>query len=145
LRTSWAKVLRSVPLRYRQLLQQLLSFGIVGILATFTNAVLYHFLMLSGLFSSLVSNFYAFCIAFLVTLGGQFYWTFDAERRTLDNPKRALFRFLQVSLLGLCVNSALAFFLVDQMQFPHEYYIVAMLFFTPLLLFYLNKIWVFKT
>ena len=129
----------------RDLTQQLLSFGFVGILATLVNAVAYHQIMLTGDFSSLMSNFFAFCLAFLVSLFGQFFWTFSEERRRLDRIGTALLRFLLVSLLGLVINSFLAFAVVDYMLLHHLYYIALMIFFTPIVLFTVNKLWVFKS
>ena len=129
----------------RDLTQQLLSFGFVGILATLVNAVSYHQIMLTGDFSSLMSNFFAFCLAFLVSLFGQFFWTFSEERRRFDRIGTALLRFLMVSLLGLVINSFLAFAVVDYMLLPHLYYIALMIFFTPIVLFTVNKLWVFKS
>jgi len=101
--------------------------------------------MLTGDFSSLMSNFFAFCLAFLVSLFGQFFWTFSEERRRLDRIGTALLRFLLVSLLGLVINSFLAFAVVDYMLLPHLYYIALMIFFTPIVLFTVNKLWVFKS
>ena len=63
----------------------------------------------------------------------------------MDRIGTALLRFLLVSLLGLVINSFLAFAVVDYMLLPHLYYIALMIFFTPIVLFTVNKLWVFKS
>ena len=58
------------------LILQYLNFGLVGFFATLIHASLYHLLMSENELTSLVNNFFAFIMAFFVSLIGQFFYTF---------------------------------------------------------------------
>lgn len=81
----------------------MLSFGIVGALATFVHMVNGYLLIQAG-WNPLVANLLAFAIAFLVSFIGHLEFSFADQDVSLS---RALRRFAVVALIGFGLNEAL--------------------------------------
>ena len=128
------------------LILQYLNFGLVGFFATLIHASLYHLLMSENELTSLVNNFFAFIMAFFVSLIGQFFYTFKNERSLLSSEehKRAIFRFFIVAIIGLMINSFFSWIIVDVFMHDHRIFIAVMVVITPVILFIMNKTWVFE-
>jgi putative flippase GtrA len=122
------------------LIRQLFRFGMVGGLATVVNSAL--FLIFVDIFKvvPLLSNLLAFLCAFLVSYFGHSWWTFGHRKHSSEK----LARFLMTSLLGLAINSCFIWILMHQLHQSAYVAIIPMIFMTPLLIFCINKSWVFK-
>ncbi len=85
------------------ILRQAVRFGLIGIVAT-----LVHMVVGAGLIAlswpPLLANVAAFCVAFLVSFGGHFWYSFAGHSATIMG---SLKRFLPVALLGFGVNQSL--------------------------------------
>ncbi len=125
-------------------LKQLLSFGLVGVGATITHACVFHLLYEYGHQHQLVANIVGFLIAFMVSYLGQFHWTFKQEALALTNKSRAFLRFFKTALIGLTINLIWAGIIIDALSLHHYIYLFFLTFITPLVIFLLNKFWVFR-
>lgn len=127
-----------------RLFQQLVSFAIVGVGATLTHAIIFNISFELLQLYHLIANIFGFCIAFLVSYLGQFHWTFKEQSIQLADKRGAFFKFLKTALLGFAVNLFWAFLILELLQLHHYYYLALLTFVTPILIFILNKFWVFK-
>lgn len=121
-----------------------LFFLLVGGAAAFT-----HFLVLEievekfGLLPAW-ANFFAFCVAFLVSFSGHFYLTFKGQVKKENLLKNCIKWFLS-SVSGFCINQAL--FLLGLYYFGQDAYIAIWLlvtFIVTVMTFSLAKFWAFK-
>jgi len=119
----------------QRLTVQGVRFAIVGLSATCVNSgvfvVLVH-LGLSGVFSTIL----AYAVAFLISYFGHSSWTFESKGK--------LHRFLAASLLGLAMNTAISYVLVDAMASPAWIAAMLMMSLTPVLTYLVMKLWVFQ-
>lgn len=119
--------------------KQLLKFGVVGGISTLINSVV--FLLLVDFFKvpPLLGNFLAFLCAFSISYLGHAKWTFDRDHNT-----KRLTKFLVVALLGLGMNSSFVWLLSYVLHQPPIIVLIPMIFITPMILFFINKLWVFS-
>lgn len=78
-------------------------FAAVGVAATATHMLIVWLLIERGAIPVLACNCYAFLVAFAVSFGGNYLWTF----RSPGNPWRALLRFLLIAAVGFAINTLL--------------------------------------
>ncbi|PKF61962.1 hypothetical protein CW745_08220 [Psychromonas sp. psych-6C06] len=126
------------------LFQQLVSFAIVGVGATLTHALVFNVAFDQLQFHHLFANILGFCVAFTVSYLGQFHWTFKAQTIQLADKRSAFFKFLKTALLGFAVNLFWSFLILEVLHLHHYFYLALLTFVTPILIFMLNKFWVFK-
>jgi putative flippase GtrA len=124
--------------------QQLVSFAIVGVGATLTHAIIFNISFEQLRLHHLIANILGFCIAFLVSYLGQFHWTFKEQAIQLEDKRSAFFKFLKTALLGFALNLFWSFLILVFLQLHHYFYLALLTFVTPILIFLLNKFWVFK-
>jgi putative flippase GtrA len=124
-------------------LQQLVRFGLVGILATAVNALLYLFLAQHHLLRPVLANAVGFLCAFALSFGGHYYWTFAAQTRNGGAWHASLVRFFATALLGLGSNTLWTWLLVEQLRLPPASALAGILFITPVLVFVCSKYWAF--
>ncbi|WP_022942804.1 GtrA family protein [Psychromonas hadalis] len=136
------KLLRE--LATNRLFQQLVSFSIVGVGATLTHAVIFNLVFQQLQFHHFIANILGFCLAFLVSYLGQFHWTFKEQAIQLTDKRSAFVKFFKTALLGFAVNLFWSFIILEFLQLHHYYYLALLTFVTPILIFVLNKFWVFK-
>lgn len=134
----------------RSLVQQLMRFGVVGILATLMHAVAFHLLHTRYNFSSIPANLISFALAFALSYLGHLKWTFAptatpaVKQGRPAQQKQTLSRFLATALLGLSVNMLAGWLIVDYAQLSHYYFLAVVIFCTPALTFILSKYWAFR-
>ncbi len=121
-------------------LKQLFKFGIVGGLSTLLNSAAFIFFVDVLSITPLVGNLMAFCLAFWVSYWGQSKWTFEHRNHT----KEKLFKFFLVCLLGLGMNTFFVWLLMHVFSKSAYVAILPMIFITPLVVFFINKFWVFN-
>ena len=121
---------------------ELTRFGIVGLLSTAVHAAVYSVLAVTYGIGPLPATGIAFIFAFGISFCGHRYWTFAHRRGTFTI---SLLRFLTASLIGLCSNALIAWTLVDALHLPPLTPLGGVLLITPVLMFLLNRLWVFTT
>lgn len=122
------------------LIQQLFRFGIVGGLATLLNSVVFVVLVDRLHIQPLLGNLLAFLAAFFVSYFGHSWWTFKDGKHSHEK----LAKFLTTSLIGLAINSGFVWVLMHHLHQTAYVAALPMIFLTPLLVFFINKSWVFK-
>lgn len=125
-------------------LGQLISFAVVGVGATLTHALVFHILFAWVGVAHLLANIGGFLVAFSVSYLGQFKWTFKTEAAAVSCQKRAFVRFFKTAILGLLLNLLWAFITIDWLGLHHYFYLALLTLVTPVVIFTLNKFWVFK-
>ncbi len=135
-----------MPLKNRAriaLLGQLVRYGLTGLLASFINIGIYHaFVRLAGLDPNL-----AWTIGFVgaaaagYLMHGAFSFRGHGGR---DRQHVRIVRFMVVSLISFALNSFWVWLLVQQMGLPIWAPYPPVLLVTPLLVFTLNRQWVFE-
>ena len=131
-----------VPEKHRELLGQLVRFGLTGALLT---------LLVAGGYWVLATPFgieplTAMTIAFLVVTGIGYLLHSNFSFRghgSRDRPALRTARFFTVNVLGFLANQLFIFVLVKQMGGPTWWPVLPIIFVTPLLTFALNRKWVF--
>ena len=118
---------------------QFARFAVVGGLAT-----LVHLAVGLGLAEGLgvapwPANLAAFSTAVFVSYFGNQHWTFGSRNRGLGR----LPHFLAIALLGLALNQALVYALVDRLGWRYPAALAVVVTVVPLLSFVLNRTWVF--
>lgn len=132
---------RCTPERLIDLVLQYLKFGVVGLAATATHVLVFVALIEEVQATPLVANVLAFCVAVFVSYFGNFRWTFRHEA-----PTTATFvRFACVSLVGLGLNSAVVYAVMDVAGRSYVVAVVVMVTLVPLVVFALNRLWSFKS
>lgn len=124
-------------------LVQFIRFGLVGVFVTLLNfAVYWAGIKLFDLDPN-VTWAVGFVVAFLVGYQLQSKWSFaghGSERKALIHGSR----YLAVALIGFAINSLWVWLCVRWMEFPTWSPLPLVLFVTPLLVFLLNRVWVFR-
>jgi putative flippase GtrA len=126
----------------RQSFWQVFKFIIVGGLATATHAGLFIFIMEANIAQALQANFIAFAVAFLVSFLGQYHWTFKNSGDSHWAQK--MLRFMVVALIGLGLNTAAVYIIVDKFILPYSYAVLFMTTIVPVTTFIINKKWAFS-
>ena len=121
------------------LVTQFARFAAVGGLATLVHVAVGLSLVEGVGLAPLPANLAAFSAAVLVSYLGNRRWTFGLRDPGLDR----LPRFLLVALLGLVLNQALVFLLVERLAWAYGAALAVVVLLVPLLSFMANRRWVF--
>lgn len=128
---------------HRLLLGQLVRYGISGGLASVVNIGIYHIgVVMFGLDPNLawaLGFIGAACFGYMI----HSQWSFRGHGRR-DNLARSSFRFLIVSLISFALNSFWVWLLVRHFALPLWAPYPLALGVTPLVVFWLNRRWVFE-
>lgn len=119
---------------------RLLRFGMVGTLAALVHLFMVMLLVEQARLSPLRANVAGFGVAFLVSYGGQRYFTFHDG----DSPHRqALPRYLVVATVGWLLNQSLFALLLALTPLPYPLALGLVLALVAGLTFVLGRHWVF--
>jgi putative flippase GtrA len=121
-------------------------FAIVGVLATLLHSAVYSLLITVTPIAPLLANLLAFASALSMSFFGHQRWTFKeaGERAVAHGGSVAHFgRFFLTSVLGLALNSAAVYVVVNGLGLEPIYAVVPMLFVVPPITFICMKLWVF--
>lgn len=118
---------------------QYIRFACVGAATTGVHVVLFAILIELLQISALAANLAAFGAPLLLSFVGHCRWTF----RLRNGRWPALGRFTVIAVLGLGLNSAIAYGIGDQLGWHYAYAVVAMVTVTPVVLFLLSRCWAF--
>lgn len=121
-------------------LKQLLKFGIVGGLSTLINSFAFIFFVDVFKIAPLISNFLAFFLAFWVSYWGHSTWTFEHHHHN----KKKFLKFFLVCMVGLGMNTFFVWLLMHVFHKSAYVAILPMIVITPLIVFFINKFWVFS-
>ncbi|MDT4844110.1 GtrA-like protein [compost metagenome] len=118
-----------------ELVRQVGSFGIVGLLATGVHFIV--FSILSGFeIDPIQSNVVAFCCAVPVSFYGNRSLTFKADGKVA--------RFIVMSLIGLGMNHANVWLVTRYLELPWTLALPGMLLAVPAFSFIVSKFWVYR-
>ena len=127
---------------YRDIAGQLVRYGLTGGLASIVNIGVYHVLAANGLDPNLAWTI-GFLAAVLVGYVVHSRWSFRGHGRR-DNLARTGSRFFAVSLVSLGLNEFWVWMLVTHFGLPLWAPYPLALGVTPLVIFSLNRRWVFS-
>lgn len=138
--------MHDMPLKNRErmaLLGQLVRYGITGLIASFVNIGIYH----GGLALGHLDPNVAWTIGFLgaATTGYIVHgnWSFKGHG-SRDRQHVRVARFMVVSLISFALNSLWVWLFVKHLSLPVWAPDLPCLCVTPLLVFWLNRQWVFE-
>jgi putative flippase GtrA len=134
-----ARFLQATAGLHRGLALQYIRFAGVGAAATAVHVALFVGLIELLQIAAFGANLAAFGAALLLSFVGHCRWTF----RLPNDHWRALGRFTAVALIGLALNSAIAYGIADRLGWHYAYAVVAMVTATPAALFLLSRSWAF--
>lgn len=140
------KMLEKFPYRNAlvRFITQVYRFGIVGIIATTLHVSVFAFCIEVYAVPALVANLIAYGVAFTFGFSGHLYWTFShAGQHTRQYWKTTALKYLTVSLIGLCLNSAVVHLVVNILGLSYMYAIALMVTLVPGTTFLLSKFWAF--
>jgi putative flippase GtrA len=122
-----------------RLLRQILSFGLVGIAATFAHVALAWLLIDTSGCNPYLANFLGACTAFAVSFLGNAGWTFATDRPLASSARRYIF----VSLTSFVLTSAILA-VVRHYGWPTSIYVALVLAIVPGTTFLMAKTWAFS-
>jgi len=122
------------------MLKPLLRFAVSGGLATVMHVGVFVFLVEWFALRPVLAATPAFVFALFVSYGMNYHWTFSAS----SPHRRMLPRFIMVALLGLALNLGITYAVVDVGHYWYGYALLLIIFFVPLMTFFLSKFWVFN-
>lgn len=117
-----------------------IKFGLVGVLNTIINWVLFILLNSIGVYY-IISNIIAYSISTLNSYLWNSKWVFKYNG---DNVNQTTFKFITLNIIGLVLNTIILFLLVDIIKLPK---IIALIIATGVVMilnYFINKLWVFK-
>lgn len=125
----------------RELIGQLIRFGLVGLGSTLLYAAVYW-----PLATYVMWPVFAVLIAFVVAVTVGFFlhsrWSFKGHER--DEDARTKAQFFGVQTAGMLLNAAFTWVAVDLLHGPTWWPLVPAVLVTPFLTFALNRWWVFR-
>lgn len=120
---------------------QLTRFGIVGVSAALVHFSIVILLVESDSMEPLIANVIGFCTAFQISYWGHRMWTFSG---TTQKHTVTFSRLLLVSILAFIVNEGMFYVFMQQFAFPYPLALILVLSILPLIIFTINKLWVFE-
>lgn len=121
-------------------LSRFIKFGLVGVLNTIINWILFILLDSIGVYY-IISNIIAYSISTLNSYLWNSKWVFKYNG---DNVNQTTFKFIILNIIGLVLNTIILFLLVDIIKLPK---IIALIITTGIVMilnYFINKLWVFK-
>ena len=127
---------------HRALAVQIVRYGVVGVGVTLFQIAIYNLLSGPAHLAPLIANTLATAAAMLVGYSIHSRFTFEGHG-TRGNVARTGGRFVAANLLGFAANSLWVWSFTGLLHWPRWTPSLPMFFVTPVLLFWLNRKWVF--
>ena len=127
--------------RQREMLGQLVRFGLVGVGLTLLYAAIY-WPLATYVMWPVLAVIIAFAIAVTVGFFLHSRWSFKDHGKVEDAKTKAQFLVVQTS--GMVLNALFTWIAVDRMHGPTWWPLVPAVLVTPFLTFALNRFWVFR-
>lgn len=136
------EILRHVSSERREILGQLLRFGLTGGFVTILGATVYAIPATFFGVEPLIANVFAYLTAAATGYVLHSRWSFRGHG-TRDSLARTGGRFMVVSLISFALNSLWVWTLTDVLKAAPWVAVIPMIFVTPFVTFALNRRWVF--
>lgn len=121
-------------------LSRFIKFGLVGVLNTIINWVLFILLNNMGVYY-IISNIIAYSISTLNSYLWNSKWVFKYNG---NNVNQTTFKFIILNIIGLVLNTIILFLLVDIIKLPKIIALIITTWVVMILNYFINKLWVFK-
>jgi putative flippase GtrA len=127
-------------------LVRLLRFGLIGVQATALHIFILWLLLSKTFTPVLLANAIAFAGSFSVSFAGNYLWTFASpdSSRSLRSPRRAVLRFLVVSVAAFIANNSLLLTLLELGWFDPLPAAIGTALLVPFLTFFASRYWAFR-
>jgi len=119
------------------------KFAVVGVLATLTHAAVAAGLLQSGTLPPLAANLGGYLVAFWVSFGGHYFWSFAHLRRE-GTAVKSVVRFLIVSVSGFLLNSAILSLWLNLTPWSELMGLLFSIAVVPALTFLAARLWAFS-
>lgn len=139
---SMVKRLIGADFEHITVISQFLRYGLVGVGVTVLGVLAYWIIATPLGVQPLLANLFAYLIAVVVGYFLHSHYSFQGHG-TRDNPGRTVGRFLIVSFVSLALNSFWIWIATGLLGGPTWWPVPAMVFVTPVVVFTLNRQWVF--
>lgn len=123
-----------------KMLGQLSRFGVVGALATATHFVVAIMVHHGVGLPAYLANTIAFLVAFGVSYGGHFSWTFAGQ----GNHRRSVLRFAVTAFAMFVLNQIILMTMIEGFAAPFALALGVALLVVPAVTFAMAKFWVFR-
>ena len=126
----------------RKILTELLltvRFGLVGILTTAIHITVLWMLLSKSLLPIFIANIVAFSFAFGPSFIGHYFWTFRAS----GFVRRAMLRFLTISMFAFLLNNIFLSYLLNLAWFSPITTAIASSIVIPIVTFFAIRLWAF--
>lgn len=127
---------------HRALAVQLVRYGVVGVGVTTFQTLVFNLLLGAGHQRPQIANILASAAAMVVGYSIHSRFTFEAKEGSHDF-RRTVVRFLAVNLAGVALNGFWVWLIQKQLGLSAHWASVPFFFATPVMLFWLNRKWVF--
>lgn len=124
----------------KPLMQSLFTFGMVGGLATLTHVAVGLGLTGAGWMEPFQANFVAFLLAWCVSYFGHHRYTFQSGA----GHARAMPRFLATAIVGLALNQAIVYAVVDRLGWSYPVALVLIVAVVPAIIYLISRFWAFR-
>lgn len=124
----------------RELLRQIITFGVVGVTATLVHYLVALFFTEFAALSVFLSNILGYGFAVSVSLFGHSVFSF---RKKIT--QKVVQRFVIVSLSTLAASEGVLFVLHDVLSVHHRIALAVVVCTIPVITFFLNKFWVYAS
>lgn len=121
-------------------INKFIKFGLVGVLNTLINWIIFAVLNFVGVYY-IVANVIAYAIATANSYIWNSKWVFKYNGK---DKKETTIKFVILNLIGLALNTAILYFLVDILLFNKLIGLVITTVIVMIINYIVNKIWVFK-
>lgn len=121
-------------------INKFIKFGLVGVLNTLINWIIFSLLNFVGVYY-IIANIIAYAVATVNSYIWNSKWVFKYNGK---DKKETTVRFVILNLLGLALNTAILYFLVDMLLFNKLAGLVITTAIVMVINYLLNKIWVFN-
>lgn len=119
------------------------KFAVIGGLATLTHAFVAASLLESGTTSAFPANICGFLVAFCVSFGGHYYWSFSHLRQQ-GTALKSMIRFLVIALAGFALNSFVLALWLELTPWPDLLGLLLAIAVVPALSFLGARLWAFS-
>lgn len=121
-------------------IERFMKFGIVGVLNTLINWIIFVVLNFLGVYY-ILANVIAYCIATANSYIFNSKWVFKYNGK---NKKETTIKFVVLNLFGLGLNTIILYFLVDILAFNKLFSLIIATGVVMVVNYTVNKLWVFN-
>ncbi|SEI62517.1 Putative flippase GtrA (transmembrane translocase of bactoprenol-linked glucose) [Sphingobium sp. AP50] len=137
------KYLSRLYAEHGALFWQIVRYGVTGLFVTACQAAIYWALAAPVGLHPQLANFIGYVAAVAIGYASHSAFTFRGHGTGGSHATRGV-RFVAVSLISYAINALWVYLCVTHMHWPEWSPIPAMIFVTPLIVFGLNRQWVFR-